>query len=232
MRFEEVIRCEFKIQTVMEVHQMDTFMNIAQLVEKGQIQEAKEATRKALEVEHIPAMDILNQGLIAGLDAVGKAFACQKAFVPELMTAGMAMKASLDLLRPTFEASDAPPKGTVVIGTVEGDVHDVGKNIVAMMLQGAGFKVHDLGIDIPPAKFVAAVEQYRPDILALSALYTPTRLAMAETVKAMESNGLRDKVKVIIGGAPIDQNFCTLIKADGYAPDAPQGVQLCKRWLS
>jgi len=131
-----------------------------------------------------------------------------------------------------MQKTGAPSKGTVVIGTVEGDVHDVGKNIVAMMLQGAGFKVHDLGIDIPPAKFVEAVKKYQPNILALSALYTPTRLAMKETIKAMEDNGLRKTMKIIIGGAPIDQNFCDLIKADGYAPDAPQGVQLCKKWIS
>lgn len=211
---------------------MDTLAKLAQYVEKGQIQEAKEATERALNVEKIPAMEILNKGLIVGLDAVGKAFSCQKAFVPELMTAGMAMKESLELLRPVFEVADTASMGTVVIGTVEGDVHDVGKNIVAMMLQGAGFKVHDLGIDIPAAKFVEAVQKYQPDILALSALYTPTRLAMAETIKAMEGNGLRKKVKVIIGGAPIDQNFCDLIKADGYAPDAPQGVQLCKKWIA
>jgi 5-methyltetrahydrofolate--homocysteine methyltransferase len=211
---------------------MDILMKIAQYVEKGQIQEAKEATQQALNVEKISAMEILNKGLIVGLDAVGKAFSCQKAFVPELMTAGMAMKESLELLRPVFEVSDTASMGCVVIGTVEGDVHDVGKNIVAMMLQGAGFKVHDLGIDISPAKFVEAVKKHQPNILALSALYTPTRLAMTETIKAMEENGLRQKVKVIIGGAPIDQNFCDLIKADGYAPDAPQGVQLCKKWLS
>jgi 5-methyltetrahydrofolate--homocysteine methyltransferase len=211
---------------------MDTLMKIAQYVEKGQIQEAKEATLQALNVEKIPAMEILNKGLIVGLDAVGKAFSCQKAFVPELMTAGMAMKESLEILRPVFDTSDSPSMGTVVIGTVEGDVHDVGKNIVAMMLQGAGLKVYDLGIDISPAKFIEAVKKYQPDILALSALYTPTRLAMTETIKAMEANGLRKKVKVIIGGAPIDQSFCDLIKADGYAPDAPQGVQLCKKWLS
>jgi 5-methyltetrahydrofolate--homocysteine methyltransferase len=211
---------------------MDTLMKIAQCVEKGQIQEAKEATQQALNVEKISAMEILNKGLIVGLDAVGKAFSCQKAFVPELMTAGMAMKESLELLRPVFEVSETASMGTVVIGTVEGDVHDVGKNIVAMMLQGAGFKVHDLGIDISTTKFVEAVKKHQPNILALSALYTPTRLAMTETIKAMEKNGLRQKVKVIIGGAPIDQSFCDLIKADGYAPDAPQGVQLCKKWLS
>jgi 5-methyltetrahydrofolate--homocysteine methyltransferase len=211
---------------------MDTFGKISKYVEEGQIEEAKEATRKALEVEKIPPMEILNKGLIAGLAIIGEKFGRQEAFVPELITAGMAMKESLDLLRPIFEKSGAPSMGTVVIGTVEGDVHDVGKNIVAMMLQGAGFKVHDLGIDIPPAKFVEAVKKYQPNILALSALYTPTRLAMKETIKAMEENGLRKKMKIIIGGAPIDQNFCDLIKADGYAPDAPQGVQLCKKWIS
>jgi 5-methyltetrahydrofolate--homocysteine methyltransferase len=211
---------------------MDTFGKISKYVEEGQIEEAKKATRQALEVEKLPPMEILNKGLIAGLAIIGEKFGRQEAFVPELITAGMAMKESLDLLRPIFEKSGAPSMGTVVIGTVEGDVHDVGKNIVAMMLQGAGFKVHDLGIDIPPAKFVEAVKKYQPNILALSALYTPTRLAMKETIKAMEENGLRKKMKIIIGGAPIDQNFCDLIKADGYAPDAPQGVQLCKKWIS
>jgi len=210
---------------------MDTLLKISQYVERGQIQEAKEATRQALNVEKIPAMEILNKGLIAGLAVIGEKFSCQKAFVPELITAGMAMKESLDLLRPVFETSGAPSMGTVVIGTVEGDVHDVGKNIVTMMLQGAGFKVHDLGIDVPPEKFVEAVKKYQPDILALSALYTPTRLAMKETIKAMEDGALRSKMKVIIGGAPIDQSFCDLIKADGYAPDAPQAVQLCKTWI-
>lgn len=211
---------------------MEILTKIAQHVEKGQVQEAKAATRQALEVEKVPAMTILNQGLIVGLDAIGEAFSSQRAFVPELMTAGMAMKEALDILRPVFEASDSPSLGTVVIGTVEGDVHDVGKNIVAMMLQGAGFKVHDLGIDIPPATFVEAVKQHHPEVLALSALYTPTRLAMGETIKAVEQAGLRRQVKIIVGGAPIDQNFCNLIKADGYAPDAPQGVQLCKQWVA
>jgi 5-methyltetrahydrofolate--homocysteine methyltransferase len=211
---------------------MDTLGKICKYVEEGQIEEAKEATRKALEVEKIPPMEILNKGLIAGLAIIGEKFGRQEAFVPELITAGMAMKESLDLLRPIFEKTGAPSKGTVVIGTVEGDVHDVGKNIVAMMLQGAGFTVHDLGIDIPPAKFIDAVKKYKPSILALSALYTPTRLAMKETIKAMEDNGLRKTVKIIIGGAPIDQNFCDLVKADGYAPDAPQGVQMCQKWIS
>jgi 5-methyltetrahydrofolate--homocysteine methyltransferase len=211
---------------------MTILAKLSEYVEQGQIQEAKETTEKALNAEKIPPLTILNQGLIAGLAAIGEKFGRQEAFVPELITAAMAMKESLELLRPIFEASNAPSPGTVVIGTVEGDIHDVGKNIVAMMLQGAGFRVHDLGIDIPPAKFVEAVKGKKPNILALSALYTPTRLAMKETVKAMVDNGLRDKIKIIIGGAPIDQNFCDLIKADGYAPDAPKCVQLCKKWVS
>ncbi|HTF98980.1 MAG TPA: corrinoid protein [Nitrospirota bacterium] len=211
---------------------MDTLLKISQYVEQGQAEEAVEATRHALNVEKTPPIEILNKGLIAGLTAIGEKFSCQKAFVPELIIAGMAMKESLDILRPVFETSGVPSMGTVVIGTVEGDVHDVGKNIVAMMLQGAGFTVHDLGVDVPATKFVEAVKQYQPDILALSALYTPTRLAMKETIKAMEDNALRKKIKVIVGGAPIDQSFCDLVKADGYAPDAPQGVQLCKKWIS
>jgi len=211
---------------------MDTLLKISQYVEQGQAEEAMEATRHALNVEKIPPMEILNKGLIAGLMAIGEKFSCQKAFVPELITAGMAMKESLDILRPVFKTSGVPSMGTVVIGTVEGDVHDVGKNIVAMMLQGAGFTVYDLGVDVPATKFVEAVKKYQPDILALSALYTPTRLAMKETIKAMEDNALRKKMKVIVGGAPIDQSFCDLVKADGYAPDAPQGVQLCKKWIS
>ena len=211
---------------------MDTLLKISQYVEQGQAKEATEATRHALNVEKTPPVEILNKGLIAGLTAIGEKFSCQKAFVPELITAAMAMKESLDILRPVFETSDVPAMGTVVIGTVEGDVHDVGKNIVAMMLQGAGFTVYDLGVDVPATKFVEAVKKYQPDILALSALYTPTRLAMKETIKAMEDNALRKKMKVIVGGAPIDQSFCDLVKADGYAPDAPQGVQLCKKWIS
>ena len=146
---------------------MTTLMKIARFVENGQIQEAREATEQALNVEKIPPMEILDKGLIVGLAAVGAAFSRQQAFVPELMTAGMAMKESLELLRPLIETSVGASMGTVVIGTVEGDVHDVGKNIVAMMLQGSGFKVYDLGIDISPAKFVEAVKKYRPDILCL-----------------------------------------------------------------
>jgi 5-methyltetrahydrofolate--homocysteine methyltransferase len=207
-----------------------TLEMICQYVEQGCVQEARAATEKALS-ERIDPVDILNKGLIEGLDIIGERFGRQEAFVPELITAAMAMKESLDLLRPFFEGSEIPNKGTLVIGTVEGDVHDVGKNIVAMMFQGCGIKVIDLGVDVPAANFVEAVKENNADILALSALYTPTRLAMKETLEAVSDAGIRDKVKIMIGGAPIDQAFCDLIKADGYAPDAAKAVQLGKAWL-
>jgi 5-methyltetrahydrofolate--homocysteine methyltransferase len=208
---------------------MSLLVEICDYVEKGKAPEAKAATEKALN-EKIDALEILKKGLIPGLDAIGEKFGRQEAFVPELITAAMAMKGSLELLRPIFEMSDAPAAGMVVIGTVEGDIHDVGKNIVAMMFQGAGYKVVDLGIDIPAAQIVEAVKENKPDILCLSALYTPTRLAMKETLEALVDSGIRDQVKVMIGGAPIDQDFCDLISADGYAPDAPQAVQLARGW--
>lgn len=203
---------------------------ICNYVEQGRVQEAKAATAKAL-AEKIDPSEILNKGLIAGLDVIGEKFGRQEAFVPELITAAMAMKESLELLRPIFERSNISDMGTLVIGTVEGDVHDVGKNIVAMMFQGTGFKVIDLGVDVSAARFVEAVKEHNANVLALSALYTPTRLAMKETLKALSDAGIRNKVKVMVGGAPIDQSFCDLIKADGYAPDAAKAVQLGKTWL-
>jgi 5-methyltetrahydrofolate--homocysteine methyltransferase len=209
---------------------MSTLKKLCDYVEQGQIEEARAATQKALD-EKLDPMEILNRGLIAGLEAIGEKFGRQEAFVPELITAAMAMQESLELLRPIFERADIQDAGTLVIGTVEGDVHDVGKNIVAMMFQGVGFKVIDLGVDVPAAKFVAAVKEHKADILGLSALYTPTRMAMKDTLAALFEGGMRDQVKVMVGGAPIDQNFCDLIKADGYAADAPQAVKLAKSWL-
>lgn len=209
---------------------MSALTTICDCVTKGQIQETKEATEKALN-ENVDPLEILNKGLIAGLDIIGEKFSKQEIFVPELITSGMAMRASLEVLRPIFEKSNTPIAGKLVIGTVEGDIHDIGKNIVAMMFQGAGFKVIDLGIDIPAEKFVEAVKENNPDILGLSALYTPTRQAMKETLEALVDAQIRDKVKVMVGGAPIDQSFCDLINADGYAAYAPQAVQLAKSWI-
>jgi 5-methyltetrahydrofolate--homocysteine methyltransferase len=141
------------------------------------------------------------------------------------------MRDALTLLKPALERSDIPPVGELVIGTVEGDVHDIGKNIVSMMFTGSGFKVTDLGIDVSAQKFADAVEKERPDILALSCLYTPTRLAMNDVIRVLKERGLRDKVKIIVGGAPIDQSFADMVGADGYAADPPAGIKKVMGWL-
>jgi 5-methyltetrahydrofolate--homocysteine methyltransferase len=143
----------------------------------------------------------------------------------------MAMKEGLSLLKPALEKSNIPPVGKMVIGTVEGDVHDIGKEIVSMMFTGAGFNVIDLGIDVSAQKFVETVKRENADILALSCLYTPTRLAMKDVIHSLQEANLRKKVKVLIGGAPIDQNFSDMIGADGFAPDPPSGVKKVMAWL-
>jgi 5-methyltetrahydrofolate--homocysteine methyltransferase len=209
---------------------MELLKSIEDAVVKRDIAQVKALTQKALD-QKIPPNEILNKGLIKGLETIGKLFECQEIFVPELLMAGMAMTDALDLLRPVMEKSDLPPVGKLVIGTVEGDVHDIGKNIVSMMFTGSGFKVTDLGIDVSAAKFVETVEKEKPDILALSCLYTPTRLAMNEVIRLLQEKNLRNKVKIIIGGAPIDQSYADMIGADGYAPDPPSGVRKVMGWL-
>ncbi|RPJ05049.1 MAG: cobalamin-binding protein [Deltaproteobacteria bacterium] len=209
---------------------MDILKSIEEGVLKGQMDEVKRLTQQALD-QKIPVNDILTKGLIKGLEKVGKLFECQEIFVPELLMAGMAMKDALTILKPIMEKSDIPPVGKLVIGTVEGDVHDIGKNIVSMIFSGSGFQVTDLGIDVPAQKFIETVEKEKPDVLALSCLYTPTRLAMKDVMRLLKEKGLRNQVKVIIGGAPIDQNYADMIGADGFAPDPPSGVRKVMGWL-
>jgi 5-methyltetrahydrofolate--homocysteine methyltransferase len=209
---------------------MDILKSIEEAVVNGKIDEVKPLTQQAID-QGIPPNDILNNGLIKGLEKVGTLFECQEIFVPELLMAGMAMKDALTLLQPILEKSDIPPVGKLVIGTVEGDVHDIGKNIVSMIFSGSGFQVTDLGIDVSAEKFVDTVEKEKPDVLALSCLYTPTRLAMNDVMRLLKEKNLRDRVKVIIGGAPIDQNYADMIGADGFAPDPPSGVRKVMGWL-
>jgi 5-methyltetrahydrofolate--homocysteine methyltransferase len=209
---------------------MDILKRIEEAVVKYSIEDVKTLTRTALD-QNVPPSDILNQGLIKGLEIIGDLYERQQIFVPELLLAGMAMKEGLSLLKPTLEIRNIPPLGKMVIGTVQGDVHDIGKNIVSMFFAGAGFHVIDLGIDISAQKFMETVEKEKPDILALSCLYTPTRLTMKDVIQALESAKLRNKVKVLIGGAPIDQRFADMIGADGYAPDPPSGVKKAMGWL-
>lgn len=207
----------------------DQLSELSGYIEYGKSDEAKKLTQKLLE-ENVSPNDIVQKGLIAGLDALGLRFEKFEAFVPELMVAGMAAQETLKILKPKMTKESLPDQlGTIVIGTVAGDVHDVGKNIVKMMLEGGGFNVIDLGVDVSTEKFIEAVKYHEAQILALSALYSPTRLAMKEVIQSLVNEGMRDQVKVIIGGAPIDQEFCNLINADGYAPDAPGALRLAKR---
>ena len=178
-----------------------------------------------------PVSEILNQGLIGAMDEVGRRFAEGDLFVPEMLVAAQAMKAGLELLRPHLSSADAKPRGTVVIGTVKGDLHDIGKNLVAMMMEGAGFKVVDLGVDVEPQKFAAAAREHNADCVALSALLTTTMPQMADMVAVLTESGMREKVKVMIGGAPVTAEFAQKIGADGYGEDAPAAVALARRLL-
>jgi 5-methyltetrahydrofolate--homocysteine methyltransferase len=209
---------------------MDIIKSIEEAVVGRNIKEVKNLTQQALD-QKIPPNEILNNGLIKGLTTIGKLFECQEIFIPELLMAGMAMTDALAILRPALEKSDVPPVGKLVIGTVAGDVHDIGKNIVSMIFTGSGFQVTDLGIDVSAQKFVETVEKEKPDILALSSLYTPTRLAMNDVIRLLKEKNLRNQVKVIVGGAPIDQKYADMIGADGYAPDPPSAVRKVMGWL-
>jgi 5-methyltetrahydrofolate--homocysteine methyltransferase len=187
-----------------------------------------EVTKSLLD-SGVDPLDVINKGLIAGMDRVGVLFKNNEMFVPEVLMSAKAMNAGVEVVKEKQQAFDMPSLGKVVIGTVRGDLHDIGKNLVAMMMESSGFTVYNLGVDIEPAKFVEAVKEYRPDIVAMSALLTTTMMNMKETIDALKEAGLKDKVKVIIGGAPITQEFADEIGADGYAPDAASATELCKQ---
>lgn len=169
---------------------------------------------------------LLQEGLIAAMDTVGQAFTEEKLFVPEMLMAAKTMKAGLEVLKPRLKGDETSRAGVIVLGTVKGDLHDIGKNLVGIMLEGGGFEVHDIGIDVMPETFVAAVKEHKADILALSALLTTTMPAMKETVNVVKGAGL--PVKIIVGGAPVSQNYADTIGADGYSEDAPGAVALAR----
>jgi corrinoid protein of di/trimethylamine methyltransferase len=174
--------------------------------------------------------ELISRSMIPAMEEAGKRFECEDYFVPELLLAARAMKASLEILRPLLTASGAQPVGRVIVGTVKGDLHDIGKNLVASMLEGAGFEVTDLGADVAPEKFVEAVSTGRAQILCLSALLTVTMPAMRTVVDALNSAGLRDRVRILVGGAPVTQQFADDIGADGYGENANTAVALARRF--
>jgi 5-methyltetrahydrofolate--homocysteine methyltransferase len=202
---------------------------LAQAVIDGNPTEAVRLTREALE-EGLPPKTILDEGLIAGMNVIGVRFKANEIYIPQVLIAGRAMKMAMELLEPKLVAVGVDPIGRAIIGTVKGDLHDIGKNLVAMMLKGAGFKVEDLGVDVDPDVFVEKIKSTNAQIVGLSALLTTTMPAMDKTVQAIREAGLA--CKVMVGGAPVTQNFADKIGADGYAPDAASAVDLAKSLLN
>jgi len=192
---------------------------------EGDAETAKVQVNTALE-EKIDAAVILNEGMIAAMREVGRQFEEGEFFVPEMLISAHAMKDGMTILKPHLQQGDVKPAGKVVIGTVRGDLHDIGKNLVALMLEGAGFEIVDLGTDVPAEDFVEAVKNEKPDIVALSALLTTTMPSMELTIEYLIQAGLRDQVKVLIGGAPVTEEYSQQIGADAYAPDASRAVNV------
>jgi 5-methyltetrahydrofolate--homocysteine methyltransferase len=189
-----------------------------------------ELVRGALD-EGISAKEILNGGLLPGMEIVGQKMESGDMFIPEVLMSAKGMSAAVKILKPLLGDEDIRAAGKVVIGTVKGDLHDIGKNLVVMMLESAGFEVHNLGVDIAPEDFVKAIKEKEPNLLALSALLTTTMTMMKQTIDAVTESGLRERVKVMIGGAPVTQQFADEIGADGYAPDAGSAGKLAKALL-
>ncbi|MDK2986131.1 MAG: hypothetical protein PWQ96_1775, partial [Clostridia bacterium] len=181
--------------------------------------------------EGVEAIDIINEGLIPGMTVVGTRFKAGEMFVPEVLMSARAMQGGMELVKPLIADTDMPSAGTVVLGTVKGDLHDIGKNLVGMMMESAGFKVINMGVDVSAEKFVEAVKEHKPQVVALSALLTTTMLAMKDVIELLKEEGLRDDVKVLVGGAPVSQDFADEIGADGYAPDAASATDLVKSLL-
>jgi 5-methyltetrahydrofolate--homocysteine methyltransferase len=205
---------------------MANLQAIANSVISGKAQETKDLVQAAL-TAGVPVVDILNHGLIAGMNVVGTKFKANEFYVPEVLIAARAMKWGMELIAPKLKEAGVQPVASIALGTVKGDLHDIGKNLVGMMLQGAGFRVVDLGIDVAPDKFVAAVKEQQCKLVGLSALLTTTMPQMKNVIEALKAAGAQ--TKVIIGGAPVTQNYADEIGADGYAPDAASAVDIAKQ---
>jgi 5-methyltetrahydrofolate--homocysteine methyltransferase len=197
----------------------------------GNFNEVEAATKTALE-QGISAQDVLSNGLIAGMDVVGRDFKAGDLFIPEVLMCARAMHAGLDVLRPLLVESGMESQGKIVLGTVAGDLHDIGKNLVSMMLEGAGFEIIDLGTDVKPEQFVEAARNEDADLVGMSALLTTTMLSMKATIDALQEAGLRDKVKVMVGGAPVTSKFASEIGADRYASDAGSAVDTARELVA
>ncbi|HDQ73722.1 MAG TPA: cobalamin-binding protein [Chloroflexi bacterium] len=203
---------------------------IATAVIEGDLDAIADLTDDALD-EDLSAQEILDNGLMVGMDHVGVEFKAGNMFVPEVLRSAKTMQESMIILKPLLVESGSEMVGKVLLGTVKGDLHDIGKNLVGMMCEGAGFEVRDIGKDIDPEGFIEAIKEFNPDIVGMSALLTTTMRAMENTIKALEEAGLRDKVKVMVGGAPVTQAFAEQIGADGYASNAASAADLAKQFV-
>ena len=213
---------------VCEVDDMADLKALSEAVIKGDHNTAVEITRQAID-EGIDPGTILADGLIAGMNYIGVRFKANEVYIPEVLIAARAMKMAMEILEPKLVEAGVQPMGKALIGTVQGDLHDIGKNLVVMMLKGAGFEVTDVGVDVSPADFVAKVQAVKPQVIGLSALLTTTMPAMEKTIKAFKEAGIT--AKVMVGGAPVTQGYADKIGADGYAPDAASAVDLAKSLL-
>mgnify|MGYP001093086443 CR=1 FL=1 len=209
---------------------MSELETLKQAVLQGKLQDATDQTRVLME-SAAPAQSIIDDALIAAMDEVGEKFSKGQLFVPQMLRSAKAMQECMNILKPQLKEGDVTPKGKVVIGTVKGDLHDIGKNLVAMMMEGAGFTIIDLGVDVAPDRFAQTVQEEESDILALSALLSTTMPSMPATIEALTRAGVRDKVKVMIGGAPVTEKYSREIQADTFAPDAGAAVAAAKKLL-
>ncbi|MDY6892666.1 MAG: corrinoid protein [Chloroflexota bacterium] len=209
---------------------MSAFKSLSEAVIKGDAKAAVAETQSAIDSAS-NVQSILDEGLIAAMDEVGDRFSKGQIFVPQMLRSAKTMQECLKLLKPMLQEGNVTTKGKVLIGTVKGDLHDIGKNLVAMMIEGAGFTITDLGVDVPPEKFAQKVQEIEPDIVAMSALLSTTMTAMPLTIEALEQAGVRDKVKIMIGGAPVTAEYARKINADSYASDAGSAVSKAKELL-
>lgn len=210
---------------------MNRFDEISALLQKGRPRELSALVQEEL-ADGTAANDILTKALIPGMSAVGERFKKNEIFVPEVLITARAMNAALNILKPVLAQAGVEPIGKAVICTVKGDLHDIGKNLVKMMIEGTGISVIDLGIDCPPERVVEAVKEYKPDIVCLSALLTTTMVNQKATIEALKEAGLRDQVKVMVGGAPVTQAFADEIGADAYTPDAATAAEVARSYFN
>lgn len=203
---------------------------ISTAILEGDADSTPALAQKAID-QGIAPKTILDDGMVVGMNEVGARFRRGDMFVPEVLMSADAMQAGLGVLRPLLARAGVKMLGTVLLGTVKGDLHDIGKNLVGMMCEGAGFDVIDLGFNVPPEKFIDAIKEHQPDIVGMSALLTTTMRSMGHTIKAIEEAGLRDQIKIMVGGAPVDRDFAERIGADGYGSNAVAGSEQAKRFV-